>query len=135
MAPVLVHHLSQNLHHTQYPAIDPTNPLNSAAGKTIIISGGASGIDYAVAQAFSAAGAATVVILARREEVLDEASTKLRAENEAVNRGTEIWTYLLNINDGLAAESIFNATRQRISSGNSPATNADILVTRAAYLI
>ncbi|EOD52818.1 putative short-chain dehydrogenase reductase sdr protein [Neofusicoccum parvum UCRNP2] len=134
MAPVPVHHLSQTLHHTQYPAIDPTKPSNSAAGKTVVISGGASGIGYAIAQAFSAAGAATVIILARRQEALDEASAKLRAENEAAKRGTDVWTYLLDINDGAAAESVFEAIRQRISAGGA-ATDADILVTSAAYLM
>lgn len=135
MAPVPVHHLTQTLHHTQYPAIDPTNPSNSAAGKTVVISGGASGIGYAIAQGFSAAGAATVVILARRQEVLDEASAKLRAENEAAKRSTDVWTYLLDINDGPAAESVFDAIRQRISSGSGSATDADILITSAAYLM
>ncbi|KAF4307317.1 putative short-chain dehydrogenase reductase sdr protein [Botryosphaeria dothidea] len=107
MAPVPVHHLSQTLHHTQYPAIDPTNPSNSAAGKTVVISGGASRIGYAIAQGFSAAGAATVVILARRQEALDEASAKLRAENEAAKRSTDVWTYLLDINDGPAADAAY----------------------------
>ncbi|KAL1621019.1 hypothetical protein SLS56_009435 [Neofusicoccum ribis] len=135
MPPVSIRHPTETLHHAQYSAIDPTNPSNSAAGKTVIISGGASGIGYAIAQAFSAAGAATVIILARRQEALDEASAKLRAENEAAKRSTEVWTYLLDIKDSAASQSLFATIRQRISSGSGPATDADILVTSAAYLM
>lgn len=135
MAPIPIRNLSQTLHHTQYPAIDPTNPLNSAAGKTIIISGGASGIGYAIAQAFSAAGAATIIIITRRQEALDEASSKLRAENEAAKRNTAVWTYQLDITDSAAIPAVFDAIRQRISAdGSSAATDADVLVTSAAYL-
>ncbi|KAH7006746.1 hypothetical protein B0J12DRAFT_791115 [Macrophomina phaseolina] len=112
MAPVPLYHASQTLYHTQYPAIDPTNPSNSAAGKVAIM-----------------------IILARRQGALDEALAKLRAENEAAKRSTDVWTYLLDINDGAAAESVFTTIRQRINESSGPATDADILVTSAAYIM
>lgn len=134
MAPVPVRHLTRTTHHTNYPAIDPTNPANSAAGKTVIISGGASGIGFAMAQAFAAAGAAQVVILARRQEALDEATSKLHAEINGAKRShsTAIWSYKLDINDGAAIQTIFAAIRQRLQS-EAKTDDADILATSAVY--
>ena len=129
--------LTQTVHRSVYPAIDPSTPANSALNKTVIISGGASGIGYAIAQGFSVAGAATVVLLARRQEALDEASARLRTENSAAERKTAVWTYLLDIRDSTAAESVFDAIRKRLNSGNDGSEStkdADILVTSAASL-
>ncbi|GME62510.1 Short-chain dehydrogenase/reductase SDR [Neofusicoccum parvum] len=130
-------HLTKTVHRTSYPAISPTNPANSAAGKTIVISGGAQGIGYAIARGFSAAGAATVVLLARRQEALDAASARLRAENAAAKRHTDVWTYLLDIRDAAAAGAVFAAIRTRLNATASTAAeprDADVLVTSAARL-
>ncbi|GFF36567.1 serine 3-dehydrogenase [Aspergillus udagawae] len=51
------------LHRAPYPAIDPRRPSSSAAGKTILITGGATGIGFAVARNFALAGASTIVFL------------------------------------------------------------------------
>jgi NAD(P)-dependent dehydrogenase (short-subunit alcohol dehydrogenase family) len=83
-------HLTKTIHHTIYDAISPSNPLNSAHEKTTIISDDASGIGYGIAQSFAAAGAAVIVVIARRQVVLDEASTKLRAEIVATDGKTAV---------------------------------------------
>lgn len=130
-------HLTKTIHHTVYPAISPSNPLNSAQGKTIIISGGASGIGYGIAQGFAAAGAATVVIIARRQEALDEASTKLRAEIGITGGKTIVWTYLLDITKESEVNSAFDDIRKRLNEGNAADTqpkDADVLVTSAAHI-
>ncbi|KAF2680722.1 NAD(P)-binding protein [Lentithecium fluviatile CBS 122367] len=130
-------HMTKTVHHAVYPAINPANPKLSAAGKTVIISGGAGGIGFSIAQGFSIAGAARVVILARRQEALDEAAGKLNTENAASGRKTEIWTYLLDIRDSAAAEDVFNSIRGRLNEGrkdDGEAIDADILVTSAASL-
>ncbi|KAH7116689.1 hypothetical protein B0J11DRAFT_537312 [Dendryphion nanum] len=130
-------HLTKAVHHTVYPAISPSNPLNSAHGKTVIISGGASGIGYGIAQGFAAAGAATVVIIARRQEALDEASTKLLTENAVAGGKTGVWTYLLDITKKADVNGAFDDIRKRLNEGNAPDTkpkDADILVTCAAHI-
>jgi NAD(P)-dependent dehydrogenase (short-subunit alcohol dehydrogenase family) len=130
----LAPHLTKTVHTTGYPAIDPANPKLSASGKTVIISGGASGIGYAISQGFCIAGAARVVILARRQEALDEAAAKLNAENAAAGRrATEVWTFLLDVRDTTATNAVFSAIRKRLNENG--ATDADILVTSAAVLI
>ena len=130
-------HLTKAVHHTVYPAISPSNPLNSAQGKTVIVSGGASGIGYAISQSFATAGAATVVIIARRQEALDEASKNLRAEIASTGGKTEVWTYLVNITNEAAVDKALDDIRARLNAGALPDTapkDADVLVTSAAHI-
>jgi NAD(P)-dependent dehydrogenase (short-subunit alcohol dehydrogenase family) len=122
------------LHHTTYPAISPFDQNNSAAGKTVVISGGAGGIGYGIAQGFSAAGAAHVVIFARRQDALDEATKRLIDENAEADRVTEVWPYLLDIRDSEATDRIFNAVRQRLKNRGPGERDIDALVANAAVL-
>ncbi|OJD40260.1 short-chain dehydrogenase reductase sdr [Diplodia corticola] len=117
--------LTKTYHQKVYPDIDPTNPANSAAGKTVAISGGHSGIGFAMARGFCAAGAATVILLARRQAVLDEAASALHAEY-----GTTVWTYSLDVRDTSAVSSTFSTIRQRLGDGG----DVDILIANAAVL-
>jgi NAD(P)-dependent dehydrogenase (short-subunit alcohol dehydrogenase family) len=108
-------HLTKTVRRAVYPAIDPANPRLSASGKTIVIFGGAGGIGFAIAQGFAIAGAARLIIIARRQEALDEAVTRLNAENAAAGRETEIWPYLLDIRNSAAAEQVFHDMRTRLN--------------------
>ncbi|KAH7083396.1 hypothetical protein BKA63DRAFT_502929 [Paraphoma chrysanthemicola] len=130
------HHITKTLHHAAYPAIDIANPSNSARGKTVVVSGGAGGIGYAITRGFALAGADVVVILSRRQEALDEASKKLRAELDAAKSATKVWTYILEITDLKGARPIFDNIRERLNEGTSVknARDVDVLVTNAASL-
>ncbi|KAH7043759.1 hypothetical protein B0J12DRAFT_555106, partial [Macrophomina phaseolina] len=123
--------LTSTQHRTQYPAIDPTNPANSAAGKTVVISGGATGVGYAISRGFSKAGAANVVLIARRQESLDDGAAQLRAEIAESKGKTNVWTYLLDIRNAYGANSVFEDIRKRLST-DGQAKDVDILVTSAA---
>lgn len=63
-------------HRKPYPAIDPSKPSLSAAGKNVLVTGGATGIGFAIAREFAIAGAASIVIVGRRADVLEEATRK-----------------------------------------------------------
>ncbi|CAN9196140.1 unnamed protein product [Alternaria alternata] len=129
--------LTNTVHHAVYPAIDPASPRLSASGKTVVISGGAGGIGFAIAQGFAIAGAARVIIIARRQEALDEAVSSLNAENAAAGRATETWPYLLDIRNSAAAEQVFCDIRARMNKDRGDtedAIDADILITNAAIL-
>ncbi|KAG9255773.1 uncharacterized protein F5Z01DRAFT_699576 [Emericellopsis atlantica] len=67
-------------HRETYPAISPTLPQLSQSGKTVIVSRGSSGIGFAIARSFVTAGAARVIILGRRREVVESAATTLNHE-------------------------------------------------------
>ena len=70
-------------HNDIYPAIDLSRPELSMAGKTVIITGGGSGIGRATALAFAKAGAARVVITGRREKILNEAKKLIEAQSSS----------------------------------------------------
>ncbi|KAF9065539.1 short-chain dehydrogenase/reductase [Rhodocollybia butyracea] len=69
-------------HTDTYPAISPTNPSLNQSGKTILITGGGSGIGFEIARSFAKASATRIVIVSRRSAVLDDSAAKLRNEFE-----------------------------------------------------
>ncbi len=68
-------------HKKPYVAIDPTQAKLSAAGKNLLIATGHKGIGYAIAQSFAVAGASTIILLARRQEVLEHAAKTVSSEH------------------------------------------------------
>jgi NAD(P)-dependent dehydrogenase (short-subunit alcohol dehydrogenase family) len=126
--------ITQTLHHQSYPAISVKERANAAAGKTVVVSGGAGGIGYGISKSFVQAGAANVVILARRQEALDEAVPQLQAVVLAAGGGTAIWQYLVDITDADGLIDAFKGIRQRLNGGQGGDKDADILVANAAVL-
>lgn len=74
---------TKKYHRSKYPAIDPSKPSNSAAGKVVIITGGGSGLGPHIAQAFITAGARAIGIIGRRAKVLEETKKELEAFGKA----------------------------------------------------
>ncbi|KIW84454.1 hypothetical protein Z517_03704 [Fonsecaea pedrosoi CBS 271.37] len=68
-------------HNRPYPAISPTRPEVSAAGKNVVITGGGTGIGKATAIAFATAGARSVSIIGRRVDRLQTAATAITEAN------------------------------------------------------
>jgi NAD(P)-dependent dehydrogenase (short-subunit alcohol dehydrogenase family) len=74
--------LNLKVHHSQYPAIDPTDALKgSASTKIIFITGASQGIGQATAVAFAQAGAKAIYLTARSEEALRETKTRVSKAN------------------------------------------------------
>lgn len=67
-------------HKAPYPGISPTRPELSQAGKTVLVAGGSTGIGFAIARSFVLASASRVIILGRRQDVVEDAAAKLREE-------------------------------------------------------
>lgn len=89
-------------HKTPYPAISPTLPSLSVAGKTIIITGGGSGIGRALVLAFASAGASRICILGRRLSALHE--TRSIAERQFPNLIVE--RYSADVTDASAVREV-----------------------------
>ena len=70
---------TKTYHHKPYPYISPTRPELSAAGKNVVITGGGTGIGKAIATAFAQANAASVSIIGRRLNRLEEAARDISA--------------------------------------------------------
>ncbi|KAL3444391.1 hypothetical protein BJX65DRAFT_319996 [Aspergillus insuetus] len=63
-----------------YEAISPHRPQLSQKGRTVIVTGGSSGIGYAISRAFAQASADRVIIVGRRPAAVTEAAASLSAE-------------------------------------------------------
>ncbi|KAK4119647.1 NAD(P)-binding protein [Parathielavia appendiculata] len=98
----------KTLHKKPYPAISPSRPELSQAGRTVLVVGGSSGIGFAIAKAFIQASASRVIITGRQQNRLDDAVSRLRAENVA---GTVINALVTDMSDLESTEKLWNAFR------------------------
>ncbi|KAF7189902.1 Short chain dehydrogenase citE [Pseudocercospora fuligena] len=114
---------TQTVHRSVYPAIDPSNPSNSASGKVVVVTGRGSGVGKGIAQAYVKAGAKAVIILGRRENILSEAKKDL----EKPSPSTKILTFKADIVDAKALENAFATTEKEVGP-------IDITVANAGYL-
>jgi NAD(P)-dependent dehydrogenase (short-subunit alcohol dehydrogenase family) len=72
-------------HRKPYPAIDPSRSELSAKGKSIVITGGGSGIGAETARYFAKAGASRILIIGRREAPLLLTKTLINKESPEVD--------------------------------------------------
>jgi NAD(P)-dependent dehydrogenase (short-subunit alcohol dehydrogenase family) len=114
-------------HSHSYPAILPSRPELSAAGKVVFITGGGSGIGKATAIAFAQAGAKVVAIFGRRIENLRLAAEEVSKANLAGT--TTVVIENVDISQRLALETAFaNA------SNKAGGAKVDIFVNNAGSL-
>lgn len=66
-------------HNAPYPAIDPSQPGLSQAGRHVVVTGGGTGIGAAIALASATSGAATISIIGRRADKVQETKEKIAA--------------------------------------------------------
>ncbi|KAL7922879.1 hypothetical protein ACQKWADRAFT_291701 [Trichoderma austrokoningii] len=71
----------KTFHKKPYAAISPLRPELSQKGRVVYVTGGSAGIGLAICHAFATAGAATVILTARREGPLNEAVKTLSKEH------------------------------------------------------
>jgi NADP-dependent 3-hydroxy acid dehydrogenase YdfG len=111
-------------HKEPYPAISPTNPELSQSGKTVVVGGASSGIGFAIARAFVAAGSKHVILLGRRLEAVEAAAAELRQGLEPTNSP---------LVEGRACDmSDLESTRNLWSALESEGVYVDTLVINAA---
>ena len=96
-------------HKTAQPYTSPTLPRNSAAGKTVLVTGGGRGIGLQIATAFVEAGAAHVVILGRSQATLDEAKGVLEQQQKSSSTATKIHGFSADVSSPEAMSSTFTA--------------------------
>ncbi|PQE18104.1 short-chain dehydrogenase reductase SDR protein [Rutstroemia sp. NJR-2017a BVV2] len=110
-------------HDKSYPYISPTRPELSVAGKTIIVTGGGTGIGASIAQSFALAGAKAIGLLGRRENVLLETAAKI----SSIAPSVQISHALADVADASALSTAVSSLSQTFSS------KIDIFVSNAGY--
>jgi len=109
-------------HRSPYPDISPSNPILSATGKIILITGGGTGIGKAIATAFLEARAAVVILIGRTEAHLKATQAEL-----SLLKTTTVHYFVADITDQVAVKKSFSAAIQLYGK-------IDVLVNNAGYL-
>ena len=71
---------TKTVHSAPYDAISPSRPKLSQTGRTVLITGGHTGIGYAIARAFAHASAKIIIIVGRRDNLVSSAASRLASE-------------------------------------------------------
>lgn len=114
---------TQTYHSKIYAAISPTRPALSAKGKTIVITGGGTGIGAETALYFAEAGASRIALLGRREQPLIDTKARI----EAAFPNTEVFAASTDISNKHQVDT--NIDKFINSSGK-----IDVLVANAAVI-
>lgn len=109
-------------HDDTYAAINPKNPALSLAGKSIVITGGGSGIGGAISNALAKAGASKIAIIGRRSHLLADKKAELLALSPSIE--------VLTISADISSEASIKAAFAQISKAFG---KLDILIANAAY--
>ncbi|KAI0159687.1 NAD(P)-binding protein [Xylariaceae sp. FL1272] len=101
-------HFTDPVHNNSYPTITPKRPELSQAGRTVLITGGGSGIGFGIARGFVRASAAKVIILGRRADVIAKAAETLTKEGEK----TEVIGIPCDIADKAAVDTLWQRLKE-----------------------
>jgi short-subunit dehydrogenase len=116
--------LTKAHHRLPYPAIHPSSPSNSQTGRTILITGSSTGIGFATARAFVTANASQVIVLGRRDDILQDAVVQLEAAKPPGST-TKILLRQCDIANGASLEELWQGLK-------SDGVNVDVLILNAA---
>jgi NAD(P)-dependent dehydrogenase (short-subunit alcohol dehydrogenase family) len=97
-----------------------SNPTQRLSGKVAVITGGSSGIGYAIAKVFAAEGC-SVVITGRNEEKLNAAAAKLSPAHSA-----RIVPHLCDVREQYSVEALFDMVQTRFGQVDILINNAGI---------
>ncbi|KAL2871623.1 SDR family oxidoreductase [Aspergillus lucknowensis] len=114
-------------HSTSYPSISPSKPSLSAKGKTVLITGGGTGIGGETARSFAVAGASRIALLGRRIQPLLD--TKAAIERE-YGQTTTVFVASTDVTKKSEVDAAFEKFVSTDTDAGS--TKVDILVSNAA---
>lgn len=114
---------TKTVHRAPYPEISPLRPELSQAGKTVLITGGHTGIGHAIARAFAQANADRIIIVGRRANLVTSAASRLRAQFPEV----QVSGRVCDVSDLASADTLW----EELAKEN---TFVDVVVLNAAKL-
>ena len=105
-------------------SLNQVSPLNVLEGRCALITGGTSGIGYAIAEAYLKAGC-NVIITGRNQERVDKSVSNLKVKYS----GVKVWGFKLNNTKVKLFDSIFNDILSTVAADG--VFQIDILVNNA----
>ena len=105
-------------HKDTYAAISPSNPTNSAKGRTVVVTGAGVGIGREIAKAYAEAGAKHVALLGRTQKTLDETQGIIHEQSPA----TKVTIHIADVAD----EDAIRGAADRLSGWDILILNAGI---------
>lgn len=115
--------LTKTWHTEAYPTISPIRPELSTKGKTIVITGGGSGLGAHIARDFAASGASKIGLLGRTERTLLATKRAIEAKFPS----TTVSTFIADVADKAAIDAAFTSLHSTLGP-------IDIFVNNAGYL-
>ncbi|KAH7311352.1 putative short-chain dehydrogenase [Stachybotrys elegans] len=115
--------ITKTWHNTSYPAISPTRKELSAAGKTVVVTGGGTGIGASMARAFAAAGSTQIALFGRREKPLQDTAKEL----ESNFPGLQVLTYSVDVTVKAQVDTAFDFVHSKFGP-------IDVLMSNAGYV-
>ncbi|KAJ5731962.1 Glucose/ribitol dehydrogenase [Penicillium malachiteum] len=109
-------------HSESYPSISPSRPELSAKGKSVLVTGGGTGIGAETAISFATAGASRISLLGRREQPLLD--TKASIEEKFAN--VEVFVASTDVTDKSQVDTVFAKFAE--------SAKIDVLVSGAAMI-
>lgn len=92
-------------HNTTYDSLSPTRPELSAKGKTVLVTGGGTGIGAETARYFALAGASRIALLGRREAPLLETKAAIQRAFPSI----DIFTAPTDVTNKASVDAAFAA--------------------------
>lgn len=120
--------LIQASHHDIYSFIDPSANLKDAAkGRTVLITGGGSGIGVAIAKQFAIASACAIVLTGRRYANLKSVADDI----SAVSPGSKVHPIVSDVSDEKSVQLLFETIKSLDLTVDIVVNNAGIESSRA----
>jgi len=117
-------------HTTTYPTLSPLRPSLSVKGKSVLITGGGTGIGAETARYFAAAGASRIALLGRRLQPLQETKASIQRSHPE----TDVFIAAADVTDKNSVDTAFSAFVNSNSNSSDKPQKINILIHAAAVI-
>lgn len=99
--------MTQTIHRDTYPAISSSRPELNQKGRTVLVTGGGTGIGLAISRSFIQASADIVIVIGRRSDILAAAKFALEEKAKTVGTNTKIITYACDVTNMIEVNALW----------------------------
>ncbi|KAI1131891.1 hypothetical protein F5Y10DRAFT_275261 [Nemania abortiva] len=117
--------ITKSYYRDVYPAVDPTRPDLSQAGKVTIVTGAGRGIGVGIAAAHAKSGVRGLVLVARSLGNVEEVKRSIKAEHPSV----EILAMAADVTDETSVNQLFIKVKETFGVADTLVNNAGVIST------